>query len=110
MVQHLQLLVAKEWKLSKHNLSGHLFGGILAYEYLAKVQSKNGNGCQSFLLASAPTLAALIEQESKCLYKELNNKPFIKPMNVDSIKLLLHFDRCLGPGRADLLVGHSSNC
>jgi pimeloyl-ACP methyl ester carboxylesterase len=43
----------------------------LAYEYL--VQLENSNGCQSLLLNSAPTSAALIEQESKRLYQELNN-------------------------------------
>jgi pimeloyl-ACP methyl ester carboxylesterase len=75
------LLIDKEWKLSQYHLLGHSFGGILAYEYLVQVQqSQNGNnngngnnGCQSLLLASAPTSAALIEQESKRLYQELQN-------------------------------------
>jgi proline iminopeptidase len=76
MIQHLHMLVTKQWGLSKFHLLGHSFGGILAYEYLLQATTGGGGGgggCQSLILASAPTSAALIQEESKRLYREVND-------------------------------------
>jgi pimeloyl-ACP methyl ester carboxylesterase len=72
MVQHFHRLVKQQWKLSKFHILGHSFGGILAYEYLLMMQQQHmESGCQSVILASAPTSSLLIQDESKRLYREL---------------------------------------
>ena len=74
MVQHLGQLLRKQWKLNAYHLLGHSFGGILAYEYLLQLQeAERGTigGCQSLILASTPTSASLIQEESRRLYRDI---------------------------------------
>ena len=81
MVQHLDLLIAKAWKLEQYFLLGHSFGGILAYEYLLSTsQSEDCRQtaasasavCRGLILASVPTSSELIQEESKRLYQTVN--------------------------------------
>lgn len=73
MVKHLDLLISKQWGLEKYHLLGHSFGGILGYEYLASISKEDRTACQSLILASTPTSAQLIQDESKRMYRTVNN-------------------------------------
>lgn len=72
MVEHLQILLTKQWELKKYHLLGHSFGGILAYEYLLQASEVDRAACQSLILVSTPTDASQILRESKRLYREVN--------------------------------------
>jgi proline iminopeptidase len=72
MVKHLKLLISKQWGLQKYHILGHSFGGILAYEFLASLSEADRSACQSLILASAPTSAQIIQEESKIMYRTTN--------------------------------------
>lgn len=72
MVEHLNLMISKQWGLQKYHLLGHSFGGILAYEFLASLSESDRAACRSLILASAPTSARIIQEESKILYRTVN--------------------------------------
>lgn len=72
MVNHLDLLISKQWGLKHYHLLGHSFGGILAYEFLRR-NTPSRAGCRSLILVSAPTSSQLIQEESKRLFRLVND-------------------------------------